>query len=68
MTLDQDIYATSILHRISFQVYPQSNLVVLLYVDDYVYWYAYEELGNWFVDTLGKRFYAKLIGYAHWFM
>ena len=29
-----------------------SKLVVLSYVDECVYWYAYEELGKWFVDTL----------------
>ena len=31
-----------------------STLVVLYYVDDCVYWYTYEELGKWFVDTLGN--------------
>ena len=32
------------------------------------YWYTNEDLGNWFVDTLGKRFHVNLLGYAHWFM
>ena len=27
-----------------------------------------EFLGKWFVDTLGKRFCVKFLGYAHWFM
>ena len=42
-----------------------SRLVVLSYVDEYVYWYIYEELGKWFVDTLGKIFNAKFLGYSH---
>ena len=38
------------------------------YVDDCVYWYTNEDLGKWFVNTLGKRFHVKFLGYAHWFM
>ena len=45
-----------------------SNFFVLSYVDDCVYWYTNEDLGKWFVDTLGKRFHVKLLGFAHWFM
>ena len=45
-----------------------SKMVVLFYVDDCVYWYTNEDLGIWFVDTLGKRFRLKFLGYAHWFM
>ena len=45
-----------------------SKLVVLSYVDYFLYWYTYEEPVNWFVDTLGKRFHVKFLGYAHWFM
>ena len=41
---------------------------MLSYVDDCVYWYTYEELGNWFLDTLGKRFHVNFLGYAHFFM
>ena len=44
------------------------KLVVLSYVDDCVYWYASEEQGKWFVDTLGNKFHVKLLCYAHWFM
>ena len=40
----------------------------LSYVDDCVYWYTNEDLGKWFVDTLGKRFHVNLLGYSHWFM
>ena len=43
-------------------------MVVLSYVYDCVYWYTDEDLGKWFVDTLGKRFHLKFLGYAHWFM
>ena len=45
-----------------------SKIVVLSYVDDCVYWYTNEDLGKWFVDTLGTRFHVNLLGYAHWFM
>ena len=45
-----------------------SKIVVLSHVDDCVYWYTYEDLENWFVDTLGKRIHVKLLGYAHFFM
>ena len=44
------------------------NLIVLSYVDDYVYWYTYEEPGTWFVDTLGNILRVKLLGYANWFI
>ena len=45
-----------------------SKIVVLSYVDDYVYWYTNEDIGKWFVDTLGKRFHMNFLGYAHLFM
>ena len=45
-----------------------SKIVVLYYVDDCVYWYTNEDLRNWFVDTLGKRFHVNLLGFEHWFM
>ena len=45
-----------------------SKIVVLSYVDEFVYWYTYEALGKWFVDNLGKIFHVKFLGYAHWFM
>ena len=45
-----------------------SKIVVLSYVDDCVYWYTNEDLGKWFVDTLGKKFHVNFLGYAHWFM
>ena len=38
------------------------------YVDDYVYWYTFEDIGQWFVDILGKIFHVKFLEYAHWFM
>ena len=44
-----------------------SNVFVLSYVDDCIYWYTNEDLGKWFVDTLGKRFHVNFLGYAHWF-
>ena len=45
-----------------------SKIVVLSYVDDCVYWYTNEDLGKWFVDTLGKIFHVNFLGYAHWCM
>ena len=45
-----------------------SKIVVLSYVDDCVYWYTNEDIGKWFVDTLGKRFHVNFLGYAHWLM
>ena len=44
-----------------------SKIVVLYYVDDCVYWYKNEDLGKWFVDTLGKRFHVNFLGFAHWY-
>ena len=45
-----------------------TKIVVLSYVDDCVYWYTYEALVKWFVDTLGKIFHVNFLVYAHWFM
>ena len=45
-----------------------SKIVVLSYVDDCVYWYTNEYLGEWYVDILGKIFHVNFLGYAHWFM
>ena len=41
---------------------------VLSYVDDCVYWYTNEDLGKWFVGTLGNIVHVNFLGYAHWFM
>ena len=45
-----------------------SKTVVLSYVDDCVYYYTNEDLGKWFVNTLGKRLHLDFLVYAHWFM
>ena len=45
-----------------------SKNVVLSYVDDCVYWYTNEDLGKWFVYTLGKIFHVNFLAYAHWFI
>ena len=45
-----------------------SNIVVLSYFDDCVYWYTNEDLGKLFVDTLGKILHVNFLGCAHWFM
>ena len=38
-----------------------SKLVVLSHVDDCVYSYISDELGKWFVGTIGKRLYVKFL-------
>ena len=45
-----------------------SNIVVLSYVVDCFYWYKNEDIGKWFVETLGKRFHMSFLGFAYWFM
>ena len=45
-----------------------SNIVVLSYVDDCVYWYTNEDIGKLFVETLGKRSHMSFLGFAYWFM
>ena len=44
------------------------KLLFLSYVNDCVYWYKNEDIGKWFVDTLGKRLHVNFLGFAHWFM
>ena len=54
---------------IYYKYAPDGSKVFVLYsVDDCVYWYTNEDIGKWFVDTLGKRFHVNFLGYAHWFM
>ena len=55
----------SIYYKYSLDV---SKSIVLYYVYDCVYSYTHEDIGKWFVDTLGKRFHVNFLGYAHWFM
>ena len=45
-----------------------SKIVVLSYVDDCVHCYTNEDLGKWFVDTLGNICHVNFLGYAHCFM
>ena len=40
-----------------------SKLVVLSCTNNCVYRYTYEELGKWFLDTLGNIFHVKFLGY-----
>ena len=39
----------------------ETNIFVLSYVDDCVYWYTYEALRIVFVDTLGKRLHVNFL-------
>ena len=45
-----------------------TKIVVLSYVDDCVYWYIFEALGKWFVETMGKRFHVSFLEYTNWFV
>ena len=45
-----------------------SKLVVLSYIDDFVYWYTSEELGKWVLDTLRKVFHVNFLVCSHLFM
>ena len=31
-------------------------------------WYTNEDIGKWFLYSLGKRFHVNFLGYVHWFM
>ena len=44
------------------------KLVVLSFVDYYVYCYTSEELEKWFVDTLENTFHLNFLVFSHWFM
>ena len=45
-----------------------TNIFILSYVDDCVYWYTSASFGKCFVDNLGKRFNINFLEYAHWFI
>ena len=44
------------------------KIVVLSYVDDCVYWYTNEDLGNGLLISLVNIFHVNFLWYAHWFM
>ena len=46
----------------------EKKKIGLSYVDYCVYWYTYEALEKWFLETLRKRFHVNFLGYPHWFM
>ena len=46
----------------------ETKIVVLSYVDNFLFWYTSEDFRKWFVDALGNRLHVKYLGYAHWFM
>ena len=45
-----------------------SKIVVLYYVDYYLYCYTYKAIVKWFLYALGNIFQMNFLGYAHWFM
>ena len=42
-----------------------TNIGILSYVDDCVYWYDSGALGRWFVENLGMIFHVNFLGYAN---
>ena len=42
-----------------------TNIDVLSYADDCVYWYTSEALGKLFVDDLGRIFHVNFFVYSH---
>ena len=42
--------------------------VVLSYFDECIYWYTYEELVKWFLDTLIRILHVNFLGYENWFI
>ena len=38
-----------------------TKIVVLSYVDEFLYWYTSEALGKWFLDDLGKIFHVNFL-------
>ena len=63
--LKQSKYKMSVYYRCA----PDgSRLVVFSCVDNCLYWYKYDELGNCFLGALGKRLHINVLGYAHMFM
>ena len=44
------------------------KIVVLSYVDYFIYWYTSEAPGKQFVDTLGKILHVNFLVFSHWFM
>ena len=67
------IEAVFIQYQFQMSVYHKNapyvtNIVVLYYVGNFVYWYKYETLVKWFVYYLRKRLHVKFLGYAHWFI
>ena len=42
-----------------------TNIVILSYVDDCIYWYTTEALGKCFVYTPGKIYHVKIQRYLH---
>ena len=45
-----------------------SRLVLLSYVDDWVYWYTSEEPVKWFLYTHGNILHFNFLGYPHRFI
>ena len=52
------IYITSMHHM-------EQKIVVLYYVDDFVYEFIYEAVRKLFLDTIGKRFNMNFLGFSH---
>ena len=54
---------------IYYKYEPYGYMLVVLYsIDDCVYWYKYEKIRKWFVDTLVNVFHVNFLVYADWFI
>ena len=42
--------------------------MILMVLDECIYWYTYEELGKWFLVKLGNRFHVNFLVYSHFLM
>ena len=60
--LEADLIQSQCQMSIYYEYSPdESNMVVLFYVDAFVYWYTSEALGKWFVDILGEIFHVNFL-------
>ena len=64
--LEADFIKFQIQMSIYYKYAPDgTNIFFISYVDNLFYWYKYEALGKFFVDTLGKMLHVNFLGYIH---
>ena len=55
----------NLVHKVSTMQHALHAALYSLYA---LYCYTNEDLGKWFVNTLGNRFHVKFLVYSYWFM